>query len=132
MDEFLAVTEQAAESNRLVVVKFYSKGCRACLRIAAQYRRLALDLKASGVDCFEAELKQSPMLLQRLDVESVPSIQIFDGEDITRLAMYTCQPKEWKKVDAKVRIATVSMQKRRGLHRLFGEPLLDILTVPIL
>ena len=62
----------------------------------------------------------------------MPSVQIFDGEDITRLAMYSCAPKDWKRIDAKVRIAMVSMQKRRGLHKLFGEPLLDILTVPLL
>ena len=131
MDDFIEVNEKAAKEDRLVVVKFYSKGCRACLRIAAQYRRLALDLSQS-VDCYEAELSKSQSLLERLDVTSVPSIQIFDGEEITRLAMYTCKPAEWKKVDAKVRIATVSMSKRRSLHRLFGEPLLDILTVPIL
>ena len=132
MDDFVAVCAEAAAANRLVVVKFYSKGCRACLRIAAKYRRLALDLKSTGVDCYEAELKASPMLLDRLDVTHVPSVQIFDGEEITRLGSFTCKPAEFKKVDAKVRLAMVSMQKRRGLHKLFGEPLLDILTVPLL
>lgn len=131
MDDFVAVNARAARENRLIVVKFYSKGCRACLRIAAKYRRLALDLK-DDVDCYEAELSASQSLLERLDVTAVPSVQIFDGDDITRLAMYTCKPAEWKRVDAKVRIAMVSMQKRRGLHKLFGEPLLDILTVPIM
>jgi hypothetical protein len=77
-------------------------------------------------------LSTAQSLLERLDVTAVPSVQIFDGDDITRLAMYTCKPAEWKRVDAKVRIAMVSMQKRRGLHKLFGEPLLDILTVPIM
>ena len=113
------------------MLKFYSKNCRACLRIAAKYRRLALDLSGT-CDMYEAEHYSAESLLERLDVTQVPSIQIFDGEDVTRLAMYACKPSEWKRIDAKVRIATVSMQKRRGLHKLFGEPLLDILTVPIL
>ena len=131
MDDFLDVNAAADKAGRLVIVKFYSNKCRACLRIAAKYRRLALDLKES-VDCYEAELSASQSLLERLDVTQVPSIQIFDGNDITRLAMYSCKPADWKVVDAKVRIAMVSMQRRRGLHKLFGEPLLDILTVPIL
>ena len=131
LDEFLEANERAEKERRLVVVKFYSRKCRACLRIAAKYRRLALDLQDS-VDCYEAEAEGAQNLLERLDVTQVPSIQIFDAEDITRLAMYACHPAHWKKVDAKVRVAMVSMQKRRSLHRLWGEPLLDILTVPIL
>jgi len=131
MDDFVAANLRAAGGNRLVVVKFYSKQCRACLRIAAKYRRLALDLHDS-VDCYEVESSAAPTLCQRLDVEQVPSVQIFDGEDITRLGMFVCKPTDWKRVDAKVRIAMVSIKKRRGLHKLFGEPLLDILTVPIL
>jgi len=131
MDDFVAANLRAAGGNRLVVVKFYSKQCRACLRIAAKYRRLALDLHDS-VDCYEVESSAAPTLCQRLDVEQVPSVQIFDGEDVTRLGMFVCKPADWKRVDAKVRIAMVSIKKRRGLHKLFGEPLLDILTVPIL
>ena len=131
MDDFLAACERGRKSNRLVVVKFYSKRCRACLRIAAKYRRLALDLQGS-VDLYEAESSASQGLLERLDVTQVPSVQIFDGEDVTRLGIFVCKPAEWKRVDAKVRIAMVSYNKRRGLHKLFGEPLLDILTVPLL
>ena len=131
MDDFIDANDRAVEQGRLVVVKFYSKSCRACLRIAAKYRRLALDL-ADYVDCYEAESSASEDLCMRLDVTQVPSVQIFDGDDVTRLAMYACKPSDWKRVDAKVRVAMVSMQKRRGLHKLFGEPLRDILTLPLL
>ena len=51
---------------------------------------------------------------------------------VTILARYSCKPANFKKVVAKVRVAMVSMQKRRGLHKLFGEPLRDILTLPLL
>lgn len=131
VDDFLAANERGRQTGRLVVVKFYSKKCRACLRIAALYRRLALDLRDS-VDLYEAESSAAEDLCDRLDVASVPSVQIFDGEDITRLGMFVCKPAEWKRVDAKVRVAMVSYKKRRTLHKLFGEPLLDILTVPLL
>ena len=81
----------------------------------------------------ESGCGKSTTALSVLKMQSILAGQIvFDGEDITRLAMYSCQPAAWKKVDAKVRLAMVSMQKRRGLHRLFGEPLLDVLTCPLL
>ena len=131
VDDFLAANQRGAACNKLVVVKFYSNKCRACLRIATKYRRLALDYKEQMV-CYEACLQDARSLLERLDVEAVPSVQIFDGEDVTRLATYSCHPKEWKHVDSKIRTAVKSMQKRRSLHKLFGEPLKDILTCPIL
>ena len=93
--------------------------------------RLALDLSET-CDCYEAEHYAAELLLERLDVTQVPSIQIYDGQDVTRLGNFACKPSEWKRIDAKVRIAAVSIQKRRSLHKLFGEPLLDILTVPLL
>ena len=34
-------------------------------------------------------------------------------------------PQDFKKVVAKVRVAMISMRKRRTLHRLFGTRLLD-------
>ena len=76
MDEFLEANRVSAETGRLMVVKFYSKNCRACLRIAAKYRRLALDLSET-CDCYEAEHYAAELLLERLDVTQVPSIQIW-------------------------------------------------------
>ena len=127
MDEFLDAARTSEQNGRLMVVKFYSRHCRTCLRIAAKYRRLAVDLRDS-IDCYEVEQEAaSGRLLKKLDVTRVPSIQIFDGRDVTRMAAYACKPSEWRRIDKKVRVAMVSMQKRRGLHKLFGKPLLDML-----
>jgi hypothetical protein len=41
MEDFLSASRGAARQNKMLVVKFYSMRCRACLRIAANYRRLA-------------------------------------------------------------------------------------------
>ena len=76
------------------------------------------------------EMQDARDLLFRLDVAAVPSVQLFDGEDVTRLAACSCHLAEWARVDTKVRTAMKSMERRRGLHAVFGEPLLDILTKP--
>lgn len=132
MDDFLEANERGRELGQLVLVKFYSNKCRACLRIATKYRRLAIDYEGKVI-CYEACLQDARSLLERLDVSAVPSVQIFDGEDITRLASYSCHPKEWSKVDSKIRTAMKSMSAgRHGLHAIYGEPLLDILTNPLL
>jgi len=125
VDDFLEANRRALAQQKLVVVKFYSTSCRACLRIAAQYRRLALEDQDS-IACYECEVSDPARpLYERLEVKQVPSVQIIDPLRVTLLASYSCKPKDFKRVVAKVRVATASMKKRRGLHRLFGESLLD-------
>ena len=151
---------------------FYSKRCRACLRIAATYRRLAIDYKVGGardssrlpsfaaglasrhsrrggrhyhrthgssrassfrgaatrvraspppppvgraistrrldtttprpnhrlprkdeIDCYEIEQSEAKALLVTLGVTAVPTLQIFDPEDFTRLTSGLYNPK---------------------------------------
>jgi hypothetical protein len=123
MAEVQAANEAAAERKQIVVLKFYSKSCRACQRIAAKYRRLALDFE-DELDCYEiADTPESRHIFDALGVTQVPSVQIFDGS--VRLGKFSCMPKEWKVVDAKVRVALLSMTKRRTLHQLFGEKMVD-------
>ena len=43
LDDFLKANAHAQSREKALVVKFYSRQCRACLRIAAKYRRLALE-----------------------------------------------------------------------------------------
>ena len=123
-DDLLTACARSAGSGRLVIVKFYSKKCRACLRIAAKYRRLALDY-ASDIDCFESCDADSKRLYQMLNVTQVPSVMIFDGRRVTRLAHYACKPAEWSKVDSKIRVAMKSIKKRRDLHKIFGAEMVD-------
>ncbi|KAL3926602.1 MAG: hypothetical protein SGPRY_003224 [Prymnesium sp.] len=126
IEEFLQANARAVASGKLVVVKFYSKQCPACLRIAAKFRRLAMNHKDS-LDCYEAELRAARPLLKRLGVTAVPCVQVFDGEDITRLAHMSCQPKEFKKIEDKIRGAIRLARDRRGLLRRLGEPMLSSL-----
>jgi len=117
---FLEANDRAAAAGKLLVVKFYSERCPACLRIAAKYRRLATDF-GGAVDCYEAELKAARPLLEALGVTAVPSLQIFDGEGVTRLFHGPCHPKDFKKVASKVKAAARIARERRGLLRCFGE-----------
>lgn len=127
LDDFLMASANSAASRRLLVVKFYSKRCRACLRIAAKYRRLAREV-VDHVDCFEAEFSASRSLLQALDVGALPTVQIFIGEDVTRLYQCSCTVSAFPKVAAKVRFAADAMQSRRGLLLRLGEPLAGVLS----
>ena len=124
-EDFLEANERAEESGKLVIVKFYSKKCRACLRIAALYRKLAMR-HHEALDCYECMVQDSSRpLYERLEVKDVPSVQILDPQRITRLSQFSCAPKEFKKVVAKVEVAMLSMKRRRGLHLLLGQSLLD-------
>ena len=109
-EEFLAANARGARHGRMVVVKFYSKRCRACLRIAAKYRRLALK-HSEEIDCFETEIHDGRALIEYLGVTEVPSIQIYDGDGATRIANAVCQPSDFKRIESKVNTA------RKGLAR---------------
>jgi thiol-disulfide isomerase/thioredoxin len=126
LDGFLAAAAASERRDRLVVVKFYSRQCRACRRIAARYRRLALDL-AGDIDCYEVESLASRPLVEALGVTTVPCVQIYDPRDVTRLANARCLPTDFAKVEQHVRTAMASMAKRRTLHAVVGTPCLAAL-----
>ena len=123
-EDLLRVAAQSSGEARLIVVKFYSKKCRMCYRIAAKYRRLALDYE-SDIDCYEAASDDARGLFEALNVTAVPSIQIFDGRKVTRLASYAAKPQEWRKLLGKVNTAMRSIKARRSIHEVFGTALID-------
>ena len=99
IDDFLSASRSAVQQNKMLVVKFYSKRCRACLRIAAKYRRIARRY-GEQVACYEMEQHAAGReLLELLSVDQVPTIQIFDGAGIHRLANLDCQPAQFKQVE---------------------------------
>ena len=125
-DDLLKASARSSDAARLIVVKFYSKKCRMCYRIAAKYRRLALDY-AEEIDCYEAASDDARELFEALEVTQVPSIQIFDGRRVTRLANFAAKPTEWKRLLGKVETAMKSIKSRRTIHDVFGTPLIDSL-----
>jgi hypothetical protein len=129
IQQFLEINQRSAARGKLVVVKFFSKRCRACLRIAAKYRRLALQHK-DEIDCYEAEFSVARPLLELLDVTQLPTIQVYGGEDIVRLYKCSCQPREFGKVEAKVERAVKLMRQRPGLALTLGEKLQEKLSKP--
>ena len=73
IDDFLSASRSAVQQNKMLVVKFYSKRCRACLRIAAKYRRIARRY-GEQVACYEMEQHAAGReLLELLAVEQVPT-----------------------------------------------------------
>jgi len=96
MEDFLAANAHGAAQGRLVLVKFYSPKCRVCLRVAAKYRRLAVDLQGS-FDFYEVDVNAARALAERLGVAEVPSVQLFDGTDVVRLSSGPFMPKDSKK-----------------------------------
>jgi thiol-disulfide isomerase/thioredoxin len=130
VEDFLAANERARKRNRLVVVKFYSDRCRACKFIAPKYSRLVKDLKDSdAADFYEVEVRSSMALAKRLGVEMLPTVQIFDGDDVTRLGSYPCAPAAWKKAEKKLRFVPKYLLERHGWMKRIGEPLKDELSI---
>ena len=73
IDDFLSASRSAVQQNKMLVVKFYSKRCRACLRIAAKYRRIARRY-GEQVACYEMEQHAAGReLLELLAVDQVPT-----------------------------------------------------------
>lgn len=116
LDDFLKANALAQERQKAIVVKFYSRQCRACLRIAAKYRRLALE-KRDEIDCYEVESLSSRPLIDGLNVSKVPSVQIYDPDGVTRLADGPCMPDDFSRLERKVEVVIRSMQKRRSAHK---------------
>ena len=99
------------------MVKFYSRQCRACLRIAAKYRRLALE-KRDEIDCYEVESLASRSLVDGLNVTKVPSVQIYDPDGVTRLADGPCMPDDFPRcVPWVVSVSILSLWKTSGPSR---------------
>ena len=101
LDDFLKANAHAQSREKALVVKFYSRQCRACLRIAAKYRRLALE-KRDEIDCYEVESLASRPLVDGLNVTKVPSVQIYDPDGVTRLADGPCMPDDFPRCDLRV------------------------------
>ena len=116
LDDFLKANALAQKRQKAIVVKFYSRQCRACLRIAAKYRRLALE-KRDEIDCYEVESLSSRPLIDGLNVSKVPSVQIYDPDGVTRLADGPCMPDDFSRLERKVDVVIRSMQKRRSAHK---------------
>lgn len=82
--------------------QFYSKRCRACLRIAAKYRSLATRFH-DELDCYDMEQHAAGRhVLEALSVSQLPTIQIFDGAGCDRLASLPCQPAQFAAVEAQI------------------------------
>uniref|UniRef100_A0A7S0LBH7 Thioredoxin domain-containing protein n=1 Tax=Coccolithus braarudii TaxID=221442 RepID=A0A7S0LBH7_9EUKA len=126
MDDFLEANALGMKRGRLVAVKFYSKRCRACLRIAAKYRRLSVDFEEQ-FDFYEAEEKAARPLCEALGVGSVPTLHVYDPNGVVKLSSGTYKPAELSKVDKRVRTAMRSMQQRPHLWRRQGERMIEAL-----
>ena len=120
LDDFLKANAHAQAREKALVVKFYSRQCRACLRIAAKYRRLALE-KREEIDCYEVESLASRPLVDGLNVTKVPSVQIYDPDGVTRLADGPCMPDDFPRLERKVDVVIRSMQKRRTAHKVVAK-----------
>jgi len=118
MEDFVAANQRAASHNKLLIVKFWSKRCRACLRIAANYRRLARKY-GDEIECYEMEQYTAGReLLEALSVTQVPTIQIFDSIEApdlgNRLADLDCQPAQFKEVERTI-IATIEARRQERM-----------------
>lgn len=114
-EDFLSASRRAARQNKMLVVKFYSMRCRACLRIAANYRRIARKY-GDEISCYEMEQHAAGReLLELLSVDQVPTIQIFDGSGIDRVANLDCQPAQFKQVEQTI-VATIEERIQRRGH----------------
>ena len=127
LQDFIEANQISDVRRRLVVVKYYSPQCKACLKIAAKYRRLALDL-TDDVDCFEVDTVASRPLVKFMNVTKVPSIQIFDPAGIVRLGDSPCMPQDFDRVRHKIDVARTSIKRRRKIHAWVGTSYGDELT----
>ena len=115
LKDFIEANAISNVRDRLVVVKFYSRQCQACMKIAALYRRLAIDFE-DDVDCFEVESIASRPLVRFLNVTKVPSVQVFDPQGLIRLTDSPCMPGDFDKVRHKIDVARSSIKRKRAVH----------------
>ena len=124
IDKISQLLSACKSNDKLVILKLYSKRCRACKMIAPKYRSLARK-NAGSINCFEAEADSARPLVQALRVSSLPTIVIFDPIQLTRIYSCSCAPAEFKAVESKVASAIRCMQRRPLLLRQLGEPFLE-------
>ena len=120
MEDFLEACRRAALSDKLVLVKFYSKRCAACRRIAARYRRVALRYR-QDIDCYDMEQDNAGReLLEARSVTQVPTVQMFHGAGVNRLANLSCQPTQFKEVEEQIKVCIESRRQELSEFAMVG------------
>ena len=115
IDDFLSASRSAVQQNKMLVVKFYSKRCRACLRIAAKYRRIARRY-GEQVACYEMEQHAAGReLLELLAVDQVPTTPAITTPALATATVTTPpSPPPPASVD---QVPTIQIFDGAGIHR---------------
>ena len=93
-DDLVSACKRSEARNSLVVLKLYSKRCRACNMTAPLFRRLARR-HSDAIDCLEVECQANVLarpLMVPLGVTALPSVVVFDPMDVTRVNLCSLAP----------------------------------------
>ena len=83
----------------LMLVKVFSRQCKACQAIGPRYQKLASEF-GSSVACYELEFEHVRHLAADLGIESLPCVQVYAGEH--RMESIACGPQRFSQVREKL------------------------------
>ncbi|CAM9595137.1 unnamed protein product [Choristocarpus tenellus] len=75
-DDFLASMVQS--QNKLVVVNFFDKFCRACDEINPKFEKMALD-RNDDASFYRVEFSTNKSLCKQLGIQRLPTVQMYAG-----------------------------------------------------
>ncbi|CAK5023302.1 unnamed protein product [Meloidogyne enterolobii] len=80
-EEVIALTEQTFDdflgSNALTLVEFYAPWCGHCKKLAPEYEKAAIRLKAHGIPLAKVDATIEKKLAELYDVKGFPTLKIF-------------------------------------------------------
>ncbi|KAJ8906677.1 hypothetical protein NDN08_003167 [Rhodosorus marinus] len=79
VEDFDFLVESGATTESLVVIEFYAKWCKKCIKMMPRFRKIALDNR----DCWfgKVDINAVGKLPRRQKIKEMPTFQIFSGTE---------------------------------------------------
>jgi len=79
VEDFDFLVESGASTESLVVIEFYAKWCKKCIKMMPRFRKIALDNR----DCWfgKVDINAVGKLPRRQKIKQMPTFQIFSATE---------------------------------------------------
>lgn len=79
LEDLNAALDKAAQTGKLVCVKYYAPWCKSCLKIKPLYERVAEGAMGEHVDFYEVDGGAARVLVAYADVTKMPCTHVYAG-----------------------------------------------------
>lgn len=102
--ELADVQRAAAAAGSLLVVDYFAPWCRACVRLLAQMRALAVEDRLRDVLFVSVDFEKSRPLCKAKGLKKLPTLEIYRGEELQERWTGASKPKLLARLDEAIEL----------------------------